>query len=588
MRVKSITITGMWSFGEPEVCLSDLGTHNIIIGKNNSGKSNILDAMCWLAKHASELGTSGGRIQVEQPVLHDIGDAEQEVPPRLSVNLQLRDDPDVLDKIRKIIHQDWVDHVISSIVEAGIEVGAEAGSAVAGTVAPVCKLLGMQELLEQLHGVFGPAARQEQIWPMLRDKVLPSVFAFTLDRFAKQLRFVSGWRSLRSPTHTSANIIKQLDIWRGAEPKDKKSLRIFQRVETIFADLMQTSDIRLVPQHGGVALNVDWRGRYLGIDSLGDGVHHLLMLAFELASAPDCILLVEEPETHLHPEAQRHLIAIIKRELKGQSIITTHSPVLLDAGLASNVFRVEHDGDKSSVQRCEATEDLYRTLDLLDVRASDILQANIVIWVEGPTDRMFLKKCLELRRPNFVEGLHYQIACYGGSLRAHLTLDEELTQLVNLMRLSRHVVMVCDSDRDSESADIDAGKQRLKAECEKVVGLYWVTDGREIENYIPDGVLTAAYRELLGDASIELELPRFGKLSDVLKATCRKPERGNAWKVSYDQHKARIMPFLLNHLTADDLHQWGLDKRLDELTEHIQKANSSLVISPRELHAEPV
>ena len=43
------------------------------------------------------------------------------------------------------------------------------------------------------------------------------------------------------------------------------------------------------------------------------------------------------------------------------------------------------------------------------------------LTIEGPTDRMFLNKCLGILRPDLVEGLHYQVVYYGGKLLAGLT-----------------------------------------------------------------------------------------------------------------------------------------------------------------------
>jgi hypothetical protein len=50
----------------------------------------------------------------------------------------------------------------------------------------------------------------------------------------------------------------------------------------------------------------------------------------------------------------------------------------------------------------------------LDVRASDLFQSNGIIWVEGPSDRVYIKKWLEIKDPSTIENLHYQFAYYGG------------------------------------------------------------------------------------------------------------------------------------------------------------------------------
>jgi hypothetical protein len=290
-------------------------------------------------------------------------------------------------------------------------------------------------------------------------------------------------------------------------------------------------------------------------------------------TCPDSVLLIEEPETHVHPELQRNLVRVIYEEAKGQTFITTHSPVLLDAGLASTICRVEHDGRCSTVARCCTPSDLCRVLDQLDVRASDVLQSNFVVWVEGPTDRMFLKRCFELVDARLAEGVGYQIVYYGGWLRSHYTFDELEPDLVNLLRLCRNATMVCDSDRRQADADeIDGPKLRLRRECEGLGGFYWVTDGREIENYLPDHVLSTAYTSLFG-RPVQVVLGRFEKLGDVLIREFAPGAPGDGWKVHYEKHKARVMPHLLAHLTAGDLGRWGLADRLKDLVVRIRQAN---------------
>ena len=52
-------------------------------------------------------------------------------------------------------------------------------------------------------------------------------------------------------------------------------------------------------------------------------VEHLVRELYEQDSEP--VLALEEPETHLHPQAARTLWTHV-RALPGQKIVTTHSP----------------------------------------------------------------------------------------------------------------------------------------------------------------------------------------------------------------------------------------------------------------------
>jgi hypothetical protein len=60
---------------------------------------------------------------------------------------------------------------------------------------------------------------------------------------------------------------------------------------------------------------------------------------------------------------------------------------------------------------------------------------------------------------------------------------------------------VIDSDKKSLNDDINATKKRVKEQAEKLGGLVWVTEGREIENYVPAKLLEDTAREGLNSSA---------------------------------------------------------------------------------------
>jgi energy-coupling factor transporter ATP-binding protein EcfA2 len=77
----------------------------------------------------------------------------------------------------------------------------------------------------------------------------------------------------------------------------------------------------------------------------GDGIRLLLHLTFELATRPGGLVLMEEPEAHMHPGALRQcaraVIAAMRRKV--QVVLSTHSLELIDAllGECSDADRAE-------------------------------------------------------------------------------------------------------------------------------------------------------------------------------------------------------------------------------------------------------
>jgi putative ATP-dependent endonuclease of OLD family len=128
-------------------------------------------------------------------------------------------------------------------------------------------------------------------------------------------------------------------------------------------------------------------------------------------------------------------------------------------------------------------------LDDLDVRASDLLQANGIVWLEGPSDRLYFNRWVELMSDGTLqEGSHYQCVFYGGRLLAHLSAGDptvEAADVLKILRVNRNAIILIDSDKTKDDDTINATKTRILSEVESLRGLAWVTRGREVENYLP-------------------------------------------------------------------------------------------------------
>lgn len=100
------------------------------------------------------------------------------------------------------------------------------------------------------------------------------------------------------------------------------------------------------------------------LDELGTGQEQILALAFAYAYAQafygGVVLVIEEPEAHLHPLAQRWLARQIRRMCQGglQVILTTHSPAFVDMLGLEGLVLVRKDGDGATCVRQLTRKDL--------------------------------------------------------------------------------------------------------------------------------------------------------------------------------------------------------------------------------------
>jgi putative ATP-dependent endonuclease of OLD family len=225
------------------------------------------------------------------------------------------------------------------------------------------------------------------------------------------------------------------------------------------------------------------------------------------------IFAFEELENNLHPAMQRRLLNYIAKKAREHQFIavfTTHSSVAIDlfnTETDAQIVHVTHDGAQAKCQSVKAYIEQSGVLDDLDVRASDLLQSNGVIWVEGPSDRIYINRWIDLwSGGQFREGSHYQCVFYGGRLLAHLaagTDGDPEAEGVSILRVNRNAAVLIDSDKRTEDSEINATKKRVCQEIENVGGYAWVTDGREIENYLPMGLIGRWLAKDLGSISTE-------------------------------------------------------------------------------------
>jgi hypothetical protein len=192
-------------------------------------------------------------------------------------------------------------------------------------------------------------------------------------------------------------------------------------------------------------------------------------------------------------------------------IITTHSAPVVDSADAE-VIHIKHSGESSRISSVLIRADMHQAIDDLGYRPSDLVQSNFILWVEGPSDRIYLNHWLGLAFPSFREGIDYTILFYGGRLLSHLAFSADQSRLIQVLEVNRHAAIVMDSDRRSKSAKLNPTKERIRAECEERGIFVWITQGREIENYISNATLQELQKRF---PNIKAPASKYDKLLDA-------------------------------------------------------------------------
>ncbi|MFT3714055.1 MAG: AAA family ATPase [Archangium sp.] len=334
------------------------------------------------------------------------------------------------------------------------------------------------------------------------------------------------------------------------------------RVEA-FASEVLGQDVRLLPSTRPVQLGVKvGRESFRDLKSLGMGIEQVLVIAHAATKHTSPILILEEPELGLHPLIQRSLVSTLAKEKGTVSFITTHSPHVLD--LENDDVRHHHlsrDAHGNRRVRSLSTRDHHLISDL-GVRPSSLLQANAAVWVEGPSDAIYLRAWLKFRASKLVEHHDFTFVTYGGALLEHFSGEAtNRERLVQLFKVNPSWFVVMDSDRAVLGGALghDYASRMLQEAGERRT---WVTQGKEIESYLNDDEL-ACGRQLARSAQ-----DRFAPL-DLRLEECGLPR-------SWAAHKTDLA-HRVTAATASWTDRMGLFEQLDKLVRFIGEARQAVV-----------
>lgn len=404
MKLKKIEIKNYRSL--KYLPLDEIGNLIIFIGKNSSGKSNILEAIHFfftefdadperiIGKVSRYVWLWHNRITtepIEFEIVMDIRDEAREILPEEIVNEFGVGGVNELTICRKIIKREdqavWkTDYVKLNdffIIKDGtptipIETPAEASPET--SLDPLVELASLTETPEvSPEAMPGLSSRVDILQTILQNisNAIKGKFKLMQAVRDEKTYYSFGERHSTVPPEIQRELTR-LD--QSTDPEDERTwMQMQEYCEEIFENI---NDIKSIQSKIHAVIG----RRRLPLELIGGGEQEVLYLLHSLVS-DDYIFGIEEPESHLHPELSKNLFRTIKDVSEEKQIfITTHSSIFVDRANLKNVILVAIDGDgKTNVEQV-SEENVYKVIEELGIKPSDIFDDDVVIFVEGEAD----------------------------------------------------------------------------------------------------------------------------------------------------------------------------------------------------------
>lgn len=517
MQIISVEFQGYRCFAREWTPLTEIKSISVVIGHNNSGKSQLIDFIATLCN--------------PRPYHKGVSYRCRGVLDEGSLKQQFRDGFSG----GELVGNHWLDHGMKLV---GKQISWEIdGSGLVTNVGG-----------DNLGSPYGARSTEVRL-DLLKEIAKAATHSLT----GKHFRRLSADRDIRTepastelklePDGTGAtNIVRRYILSSSPQlPRELIQGKLLDALTNIFGKDGNFAEIQIKIHDEKEAEHPEgyWE-IYLGeptkglisLSRSGSGLKTIILVLLNLLVIPEIeknakrtyVFAFEELENNLHPALLRRLFQYLEKfaeEEKATIFLTTHSNVALDiygVSKCSQILHVTHDGSSAKGRAVSTHFDQLGVISELGAKPSDLLQANGVIWVEGPSDCIYLNRWIDLfSGQSLKEGRDYQCAYYGGSLLARTQFcppEEAVENLANLFRLNSNIIVVCDGDRSSPSSQVKGRVRRIVREVKAIPGSeIWVTKAKEIENYLPGAVIAAALgiSKLADPGQYELFFPRRGK-----------------------------------------------------------------------------
>ena len=288
--------------------------------------------------------------------------------------------------------------------------------------------------------------------------------------------------------YASGNIRGKLFYLKQNNPEEFESIKrsilaIFPEIIDFTVELNLKKGVFEFLLSENVALNGHSINVQYDASDVGLGMQNLLVFIANILLLKPSVVLMDEPDVHMHPALVRDFVRILKQLSKQtQFFITTHNIAFIDALAPEDIFTVVYrPEEKGSLIRSVAERiDAVEAAEMLGFSVSNGIlsgKPKVYAFVEGKSDEKYLLHFAKrLGYAKSVNAFTVQFVPMGGKGERF----KMLSLVEKLGMTETPLVMVLDRDETSEEEIQKLRERYFRQHPERL--LYW--SRRQIENYL--------------------------------------------------------------------------------------------------------
>ncbi len=294
----------------------------------------------------------------------------------------------------------------------------------------------------------------------------------------------------------------------------------------------------------------------------GSGITMLLAISLSISFAEESkvpiIILIDEPELHLHADLQKKLFLFLKNA-KSQAILSTHSHLLIDKTDFSNNHILEEINDCVVEKKADQLDVSDLQFRLLGNSLDDLYIPERIILVEGIHDSRLLKKCLLLLRYKNLEVQFVEVGGKDNIPDKAEKYDQLITKILSPDKwystaIKKDLRIIVDGD--VPSTKVAGWVSAYSLDQDKQIKHLNPAEKLCMEHYLPASeVLRCVEKTKLRDESM-LKDKSFKQIIDIILKDDKIPrseKEARCEQVENRVSKARLNQEVVNALTLDIL-----------------------------------